>query len=167
MFLNMPLLYNINQVFKGSHNSQNNICCKRKKLSFVCLWRAKWSGLLRSFKISSKIPSVTIPFKSRAWTSSKPPNAHTFCHLHISSNAWFNLLFVFQDVLTLEQNGELWKELCPSAKGAVRLYTVANGYTKHQLPPSHQLFFGKSGEVPPEVQREGSLPTHLPQTTNQ
>uniref|UniRef100_A0A6J0UH00 Uridine diphosphate glucose pyrophosphatase NUDT22 n=1 Tax=Pogona vitticeps TaxID=103695 RepID=A0A6J0UH00_9SAUR len=72
-----------------------------------------------------------------------------------------------EDVLTLEQNGELWKELCPSAKGAVRLYTVANGYTKHQLPPSHQLFFGKSGEVPPEVQREGSLPTHHPQTTNQ
>ncbi|XP_060614406.2 uridine diphosphate glucose pyrophosphatase NUDT22 isoform X1 [Anolis sagrei] len=32
-----------------------------------------------------------------------------------------------EDVLTMEQNGELWKELCPSAKGAVRLYSVVMG----------------------------------------
>ncbi|XP_042295431.1 uridine diphosphate glucose pyrophosphatase NUDT22 [Sceloporus undulatus] len=32
-----------------------------------------------------------------------------------------------EDVLTMEQNGELWKELCPSAKGAVKLYTVVMG----------------------------------------
>ncbi|XP_030424308.1 uridine diphosphate glucose pyrophosphatase NUDT22 isoform X2 [Gopherus evgoodei] len=32
-----------------------------------------------------------------------------------------------EDVLTLEQTGEMWRELCPSAKGAVRLYTLVQG----------------------------------------
>ncbi|XP_075795202.1 uridine diphosphate glucose pyrophosphatase NUDT22 isoform X2 [Pelodiscus sinensis] len=32
-----------------------------------------------------------------------------------------------EDVLTLEQTGEMWRELCPSAKGAVRLYMLMQG----------------------------------------
>ncbi|XP_024066485.2 uridine diphosphate glucose pyrophosphatase isoform X2 [Terrapene carolina triunguis] len=32
-----------------------------------------------------------------------------------------------EDVLTLEQTGGMWRELCPSAKGAVRLYTLVQG----------------------------------------
>ncbi|XP_038265723.1 uridine diphosphate glucose pyrophosphatase NUDT22 isoform X1 [Dermochelys coriacea] len=32
-----------------------------------------------------------------------------------------------EDVLILEQTGGMWRELCPSAKGAVRLYTLVQG----------------------------------------
>ncbi|XP_054836191.1 uridine diphosphate glucose pyrophosphatase NUDT22 [Eublepharis macularius] len=32
-----------------------------------------------------------------------------------------------ENILTTEQNGDLWKELCPSAKGAIKLYTEVMG----------------------------------------
>ncbi|KAJ6654250.1 hypothetical protein lerEdw1_007347 [Lerista edwardsae] len=39
-----------------------------------------------------------------------------------------SIIFVSRaDVLSMEQSGELWKELCPSAKGAVKLYTAVMG----------------------------------------
>lgn len=39
-----------------------------------------------------------------------------------------SIIFVSREgVLTMEENGELWKELCPSAKGAVKLYSVVMG----------------------------------------